>query len=104
MIFSQTQFECFLTQFPIKCWKYQEKEHKLAYERKRHILCIERDGREVAFGFDSEIMVFCGFCFPSRNVVYWDWTASQECRLCTEEMVVSRGNFYSLAADTEEIG
>lgn len=55
---------------------------------------------EVAFGSDSEIMVFCGFVSQSRNVVYRDWTASQECRLCSEEMaVVSRGNFYSLAAD-----
>lgn len=52
-------------------------------------------------GTESEIIVFCGVCFPRWNVVYRDWTASQECRLCSEEMaVVSRGNLYSLAADS----
>ncbi len=66
----------------------------------------EKDGereREEAFGSDNEIMFFVAFISQSRNVVYRDWTASQECRLLffEEMVVVSRGNFsfYSRAAD-----
>lgn len=57
----------------------------------------EKMGVRMSFsGWDTEMMAFVS---RSRNVVYRDGTAAQECRRCSEEVVVvSRG---SLAADSE---